>query len=272
LPSGLHYPYVIRSAKIDFKRKWMMALYDSIGRSYARTRQPDPRIAAALNAALGDASSVVNIGAGTGSYEPTDRDVIAVEPSALMIAQRPAEAARCLQGGAEALPLADGSVEAAMAVLSMHHWPDLTSGMAEMARVATKRAVMLTWVPDGPEFWLTRDYFPEILAHDRTIFPTTIALTSMLERKIGPTTIAPMPVPHDCIDGFLMSFWRRPQAYLDPNIRGGMSSFARINANVGLDKLRTDLANGEWHRRNGELLTLDAADVGYRIVTCEMKQ
>jgi SAM-dependent methyltransferase len=270
LPSGLHYPYVIRSAKIDFKRKWIMVLYDSIGQSYARTRQPDPRIATALNTALGDALRVVNIGAGTGSYEPRDRDVIAVEPSALMIAQRPPGAPLCLQGGAEALPLADASVDAAMAVLSMHHWPDLAGGIAEMARVATKRAVILTWVPDGPEFWLTRDYFPEILAHDRTIFPTSIELTSMLERLIGPTMVAPMPVPHDCIDGFLMSFWRRPRAYLDPKIRSGMSSFARINADAGLEKLRTDLANEEWHRRNGELLEIDAADVGYRIVTCEV--
>lgn len=247
-----------------------MALYDNIGRTYAQTRQPDPRIAAALNAALGTVLSVVNIGAGTGSYEPSDLDVIAVEPSALMIAQRPAGASQCLQGGAEALPLAKGSVEAAMAILSMHHWPDLGRGMAEMARVATKRAVMLTWVPDGPEFWLTRDYFPEILAYDRTIFPISFELTALLERIVGPTTITPLPIPHDCIDGFLMSFWRRPEAYLDPNIRAGMSSFARFNADVGLEKLRNDLVNGEWHRRNKELLTRDAADLGYRIVTCQI--
>ncbi len=248
-----------------------MALYDSIGRGYAALRRPDPRIASAIDAALGDAVSVVNIGAGAGSYEPSDRSVLAVEPSELMIRQRPAWAAPCLRGSAEALPLETGSVDAAMAILSAHHWTDLERGFGEMARVARKRAVLLTWVPDAGPFWLTDDYFPEIIAHDRTIFPSAAALREMLERVIGPVRIAPVPVPHDCTDGFLCAYWRRPELYFSAERRSAISSFARIDVEPGLAKLRADLSGGRWAERNRALLTLDELDVGYRIVCCEIR-
>ena len=247
-----------------------MALYDSIGRSYARSRRPDPRIAAAIDAALGDAASVVNIGAGTGSYEPAGRAVLAVEPSEVMIRQRPAEAAPCLQGTAEALPLESGSVDAAMAVLTIHHWTDPERGLGEMARVARKRAVLLTWVPDAAPFWLTDDYFPEIMAHDREMFPSSATLATMLERRIGRVHMGTVPIPHDCTDGFLCAYWRRPESYLSPQIRSGMSSFARIDAGPGLERLRADLASGRWAERHRHLLALDALDLGYRIVRCEI--
>jgi SAM-dependent methyltransferase len=247
-----------------------MALYDTIGGSYGKYRRPDHRIAAMIEAALGDATSVVNIGAGTGSYEPADRTVVAVEPSEVMIQKRPAGAAPCLQGSAEALPLETASVDAAMTVLSAHHWPDLEGGLREMARVARKRAVLLTWVPDSAPFWLTADYFPEIMAHDRTIFPSSADLTTMLERVLGPVQIVPVPIPHDCTDGFLCSYWRRPESYLDDAVRNGMSSFARIDAEAGLAKLRADLDNGRWAERNGHLLEMDAFDAGYRLVRCEI--
>jgi SAM-dependent methyltransferase len=250
-----------------------MALYDNIGRGYAAYRQPDARIAAAINAALGDAASVVNVGAGAGSYEPTGRDVIAVEPSDVMIRQRPAGAARCVQGSAEALPLDAGTVDAAMAILSVHHWPDLERGLREMARVARGRIVLLTWVPDAESFWLTEDYFPEILAHDRTIFPTAAALAATLRRAVGGSAvvrITPVPVPHDCTDGFLCAYWRRPEMYLSAERRSAISSFARIDAEPGLTKLRTDLDSGRWAERNRGLLKLEALDVGYRLVCCEV--
>jgi SAM-dependent methyltransferase len=247
-----------------------MALYDSIGRSYAGFRRPDQRIASAIDAALGDAISVVNIGAGTGSYEPLGRTVLAVEPSEVMIRQRPAEAAPCLQGSAEALPLETASVDAAMAVLSAHHWTDLALGLGEMARVARKRAVLLTWVPDAAPFWLTEDYFPEIAAHDREIFPSSAALVAMLERTIGPVHVAPVPIPHDCTDGFLCAHWRRPESYLSAEVRSAMSSFARIDAEAGLARLRADLSSGRWAERNRRLLALDTLDAGYRIVRCEI--
>ncbi len=247
-----------------------MALYDSIGGKYAQFRRPDPRIAAAIEAALGDATSVVNIGAGTGSYEPLGRTVIAVEPSDVMIRQRPAGAAPCLQGSAEALPLETASVDAAMAVLSAHHWTDLERGFREMARVARTRAVLLTWVPDVAPFWLTEDYFPEIVTNDRKIFPSAAALTAMLERTIGPVHMAPVPIPHDCTDGLLCAYWRRPETYLDDQARSAMSAFARIDAEDGLARLSADLSSGLWAERNRHLLALDALDVGYRDVRCEI--
>ena len=248
-----------------------MALYDGIiGRNYAEFRRPDHRIASAIDAALGDAISVVNIGAGTGSYEPLSRTVLAVEPSEVMIRQRPTDAAPCLQGSAEALPLETASVDAAMAILSAHHWTDLARGLGEMARVARKRAVQLTWVPDAAPFWLTEDYFPEIAAHDRKIFPSSAALVTMLERTIGPVHMAPVPIPHDWTDGLLGAYWRRPESYLSAEVRSAMSSFARIDAEAGLARLRTDLSNGRWSERNRHLLALDTLDVGYRIVRCEI--
>lgn len=247
-----------------------MALYDKIGTGYAAYRRPDPRIASAIHAALGGAASVVNVGAGTGSYEPRDRTVIAVEPSDVMIRQRPIGSAPCLRGAAEALPLETNSVDAALAVLTSHHWADLEAGLREMARVARRKIVMLTWMPDEIPFWLTEDYFPEILAHDRTIFPTAAALTEKFERLVGPVRIEPVPVPHDCTDGFLCAYWRRPESYLDAGARVAISSFARFDAEPGLTKLRDDLASGRWTQRNGTLLHLDTLDVGYRLVRAEI--
>ena len=187
-----------------------------------------------------------------------------------MIRQRPADAAPCLRGSAEALPLASASVDAAMAILSAHHWTDLERGLAEMARVARRRAVLLTWVPDRPSFWLTDDYFPELAAYDREIFPESAALLAVLERTIGAVQMAPVPIPHDCTDGFLCAYWRRPEAYLSADVRGAMSSFARIDAEAGLARLRADLSSGRWAQRNGHLLALDALDLGYRIIRCEI--
>lgn len=246
-----------------------MALYDSIGRGYSARRKADPRIASAIRAALGGAARVVNVGAGAGSYEP-DGTVLAVEPSEVMIRQRSPGAAPCVRGSAESIPLESKSVDAAMAILCAHHWADLERGLREMARVATRRVVLLTWVPDSPPFWLTRDYFPEIAAHDRTIFPTSDVLRSMLGRIAGPSLITAVPVPHDCIDGFLCAYWRRPESYLDAGVRGAISSFARFDAAPGLALLRDDLANGRWADRNRDLLAMDALDLGYRIVACDV--
>lgn len=250
-----------------------MALYNTIGQNYAALRRPDARIAQAINASLGEAQSVANIGAGAGSYEPSDRRVIAVEPSEVMIRQRPGQAAPCVQGSAEALPLETASVDAAMAILTTHHWTDRERGFREMARVARHRVVILTWVPDAnphTPLWLTRDYFPAIEAHDRTIFPSAAALTAMLERCIGPTRMSRLMIPHDCTDGFLCAYWRRPELYLDPARRAAISSFSRIDPDPGLATLRADIDSGRWTQRNGDLLELDSFDAGYRIVTCDV--
>ncbi|MEM1331541.1 MAG: class I SAM-dependent methyltransferase [Planctomycetota bacterium] len=247
-----------------------MSDYDSIGHGYARFRQSDERIAAAIDAALGDAASVANIGAGTGSYEPAGRDVIAVEPSEVMIAQRAQDAARCLKGTAEAIPLDDSSVDAGMAVLSSHHWADLSAGLAEMARVVRKRVVIMTWVPDAAPCWLTEDYFPEILEYDRSIFPSSDELAGLMTARIGPTRLVPLPVPHDCTDGFLFSYWRRPELYLDSERRDAISSFGKIDAEAGVRRLQADLQSGAWGERNAGITSLNTLDVGYRLACADV--
>jgi SAM-dependent methyltransferase len=240
--------------------------YDEVGRSYVATRRPDPRIASVLRNALGDASSVVNIGAGSGAYEPTDLDVIAVEPSRVMIDQRPAGAKPAILGSAEALD--DKSVDAALAVLTVHHWSDLERAWAEVRRVVRKRAVFLTFDPAAPPFWLTRDYLPEIRELDAHRLPRL----SVFER-LGAVEIRRMPIPHDCTDGFLAAFWRRPAAYLDPTVQANISAFVELEPSTrrrGLDALRRDLEDGTWASRNSELADAETLDAGYRVVICTL--
>jgi len=239
-------------------------IYDRIGRGYAQRRQPDPRIAARVAGALGDAPRVVNVGAGAGSYEPQDRHVIAVEPSPVMIAQRPAGVAPVVQAVAEALPFADDEFDAGLAVLTVHHWTEPERGLAELRRVA-RRQVVLTWDPDLlAAFWFTRDYLPEAEALHRGFadFDTTISVLS-------PARVETVPVPNDCRDGFYASYWRRPEAYLDPSVRTAISGFSIIDSDVterALTRLAADLESGEWQRRNAALLDLDELDLGYRLV------
>ncbi len=248
-----------------------MTLYDSIGRNYTQMRRPDPRIAAIINTALGDLTHIVNIGAGTGAYEPADRTVLAVEPSATMIQQRPAGAAPCSQGVAEALPIDTKSTDAAMAILTIHHWTDLELGLREIARVARKSALILTWVPDTGPFWLTEEYFPEIFEIDCSIFPSTAALTAILERNVGKVHVTPVPIPHDSTDGSLCAYWRRPEAYLDPQVRRAISTFSKINPVAGLARLRDDLEGGRWRERHQHLLNMDTLDCGYRVFRCDIE-
>lgn len=241
-----------------------VALYDTIGEGYRRLRRPDPRIADLISTALGDAQSVINVGAGSGSYEPSDREVLAVEPSELMISQRPMTAAPCIRGTAEALPAADKSFDAAMAVLTMHHWSDWRRGVAELRRVARRRIVILTVETAAAEFWLA-DYFPSIGEEDRIIFPPIAAIAAAL----GGADVVPVPVPHDCADGFLGAYWRRPEAYLHPAVRRSISSFSKFDATAGLARLAADLESGAWHKQNSRLASLSALDVGYRLVRSE---
>jgi SAM-dependent methyltransferase len=238
-------------------------LYDAIGEGYRRQRRPDPRIARAVAAALGNAESVLNVGAGTGSYEPDDRPVVAVEPAWSMIRQRPAGAAPVVQASATHLPFRDGAVAASLAILTIHHWSDRAQGLAELARVARRRVVALTWDPAAPGFWLVNEYFPELVAIDRRIFPDL----EELRRAWGALDVRPVPVPHDCADGFTGAYWRRPAAYLDAAVRSGMSTFAKLpDVEAGLARLRHDLADGTWMRRHGRLLERTELDLGYRLV------
>ena len=242
-----------------------MATYDEIGTTYRTTRVPDARIQAQIDRALGDAATVVNVGAGAGSYEPVGREVVAVEPSAVMIGHRPSGSAPCLQASAENLLLADGTFDAAMAVLTVHHWGDLALGVAEMRRVA-RRVVILTWdAAYGHEFWLTRDYLRASIEIDEARFPAIERVAALL----GPSAVVEtVPVPHDCTDGFCAAYWRRPEAYLDPVVRANISNLAQLGDELddGVERLRADLASGAWQRRHLSLLDLDEVDVGYRIV------
>jgi SAM-dependent methyltransferase len=239
----------------------MLSKYDTIGKNYAVLRKPDRRIARIIERALGSAQTVLNVGAGAGSYEPTDRSVIAVEPSREMIRERSPAAAAAIQASAEHLPFDDKSFDASMAILTIHHWPDEEAGLREMRRVTRGPIVLLTFDPSQRP-WLT-DYLPELSALDEVQMPAM----SDYERWLGAVRITPVPVPHDCTDGFLYAYWRRPAAYLDPYIRSGSSSFWAIsNAATGLENLQRDLETGAWQRRYGALLTLDEYDAGYRLV------
>jgi SAM-dependent methyltransferase len=242
-----------------------MTVYDRIGRSYGTTRGPDPRIAAQVAAALGGMTSVVNVGAGTGSYEPAET-IVAVEPSSTMIAQRPAGAAACVRGTAEALPLSSGSVDAALAVLTVHHWTDVEAGIAELRRVARKRVVILTWDQRVfREFWLVREYLPAAAA----VSAGHAVPIPLIAELLPGARVEPVPVPHDCTDGFGAAFWRRPEAYLDPRVRAGISMLAQADPHDlvdGLSALAADLESGAWHERHRELSTLDRLDAGYRLI------
>lgn len=239
-------------------------LYDRIGTSYARTRREDPRIAARIHAALGDGRRVVNVGAGTGSYEPTDRVVVAVEPSPAMAAQRPTTRAPVVRAVAEQLPLAARSFDTAMAVLTVHHWRDPEAGLAEMARVARRQVVLFFESLETHTFW-GLEYWPEAKALPTEIDPPGEALLRCC-LEVG--EVQPIMVPPDCMDGFGTAFWCRPEAYLEDDVQAGMSWLAMLPAAVrdrGTAHLRSDLADGTWERRHGHLRDAPHFDGGYRL-------
>ena len=243
-----------------------MSEYDASRAAYTATRRADPRIAAAIERALGDARTVLNVGAGAGSYESPGREVIAVEPSATMRAQRPAGAAEAIDARAESLPFDDDSVDAGTAILTLHHWDDPMAGLRELRRVTRGPVVLLTFDPDQAEsLWLVRDYLPELAAVDRARFPTIEATVGAL----GGGTVERVPIPHDCRDGFMGAYWRRPERYLEPAVRPGISTFGELDQDVlerALERLRNDLDSGAWRRRYGGLLSQQELDIGYRLV------
>jgi SAM-dependent methyltransferase len=245
--------------------------YDTIGVGYSAYRQPDPRIARAVHDALGDARTVVNVGAGTGSYEPTDRPVIPVEPSAAMALQRHPALPPAVLGVAESLPLADGTAEASMAMMTMHHWSDLNRGLAELLRVTRKRIVLLTVDAEvGADMWLLRDYVPEIAERDKREFP---AIARLVERLGSTTQVVNLPVAADCTDGFALALWSQPETVLDAPARAATSGFARmdkVREAAAIAQLTRDLETGEWDRRYGHLRTMNAPDVGLRLVVADL--
>lgn len=236
--------------------------YDSMGVGYREYRRPDPRIAAQIRAAIGDARSVVNVGAGAGSYEPDDAMIVSVEPSRVMLAQHPGP--RRIQGVSEHLPFVDGTFDVAMASLTIHHWPDPVAGLREMQRVATRQVVFAFDIEMADTFWLLTDY----LGTDA--FPHEVrGSAAVAAETLGAARVEVVPVPHDCTDGFQAAYWRRPERYLDEHARASISTFWFLEPSVtrdAMDRLASDLDSGRWHRRHGDLLDLDQADFGYRLV------
>jgi SAM-dependent methyltransferase len=243
--------------------------YDRIGHDYARTRRADPRLERRIHDALGSARTVVNVGAGTGSYEPRDRHVIAIEPSEVMAAQRPPGLAPAIRARASALPLRDLSVDAAMAVLTIHHWDDeQEQGVRELRRVARDAVVIATYdTTVSRRMWLIAEYLPEVAEMDQRIFPTIETLVAWLG---GRTSVETVPLSRDTCDWMLGSFWAHPERVLDRRARNGTSGFARLDVGVGqrvAEAVRRDLESGGWDRRHGHLRELHEFDVGLRLVT-----
>jgi len=237
-------------------------LYDKIGTQYSHYRRPDTRIAAAIWKEIGERQRILNLGAGVGAYEPADRDIVALEPSQVMISQRPDNGPPVVQGQAECLPFKDNAFNMATAILTIHHWSDIEKGLREALRVAQKRLILLTWIGFVEDFWLV-DYLPQIKEIDERLFPSI----EQLEEILGAVRVLSIPIPHDCTDGFLCAYWRRPQYYLDERVRGAISTFSRIaNIGEGLRRLQEDLEAGRWHKRYQYLLNKESMDFGYRIV------
>ena len=240
----------------------MSAFYDIIGIDYSNLRRPDPRIAEAIHAHLEGAASVLNVGAGAGSYEPTHLKVTAVEPSAEMIQQRPEGDAVAVQAVVEDLPFEDKSFDASMAILTVHHWSDVRKGLREMRRVTRGKIIILTFDPLASNFWLL-DYLPELGTLDQQQMPSM----ADFEAVLGPVQRFAVPIPHDCTDGMLCAYWRRPAAYLDPKVRRSMSSFWKIgDVTEPLERLKDDLQSGEWERKYSRFLDQESCDFGYHLV------
>lgn len=223
-----------------------------------------------VDRALQGMATVANIGAGTGSYEPSNT-VVAVEPSNVMIKQRSDDAAPVVRAVAEHLPICADAVDAALAVLTIHHWSDVDASVAEMIRVARRRIVILTWDHTVfRQFWLLREYLPAAAEMDMRLAVPIAKLLSLL----GSASIQKIPIPHDCADGFGGAYWRRPHAYLHAEVRAGISMFALMaesQLREGLSRLSADLATGRWTDRHTDLLEKSQLDLGYRLVVSDLE-
>jgi SAM-dependent methyltransferase len=252
-------------------------VYDTIGLGYIAHRQADPRWQAVINEQLGDGRGrsgrrrvLVNVGAGTGNYEPVGGSVavIAVEPSSVMVGQRRTGAAPAVRASGSALPLPSGCADVAMAILTLHHWDDWLAGLAELCRVAPRRVALTMDFELHSRFWFLEDYVPEVGETTRSLGPSAEEVAAV----IGATATIALPVPRDMADGVLGAYWCRPEAYLDPAVRANCSGLALADPAVvarGVAALEADLASGEWHRRHADLAELPAIDLGYRLVVAD---
>ena len=250
---------------------FLISVYEEMGAGYTTTRRADPRIEEQIHTALGNATSVVNVGAGAGAYEPCDREVLPIEPSKKMIAQRSPDLPEAIRGYAECLPLPSDCVDAAMACMTLHHWPDWRIGVQELRRVARERVVIFTYDRSYAEhFWLLRDYLPRLGRLDSERFPALEEQSAALGEDVK---IIPVPIAHDCEDGFLGAYWRRPRAYLNKGVRASISTFHLADSKemlAGLDGLAEDLDNGRWEDRYQDLIECEQLDLGYRLLVTQL--
>jgi len=243
--------------------------YEAHGDSYAVQRRTDPRIAELVHTALGSARTVINVGAGAGSYEPQDRQVTAVEPSASMRAQRPKYLSPAIDAAAEDLPFADNSFDAAMATVTIHQWSDTDRGLRELRRVSRGRVVVLTFDGDALDLLWLADYVPELIAAERRRYP---AIQHIVQVLGGTATVTPVPIPEDCVDGFTEAYYARPERFLDPAVRQSQSAWGFVDPaaeQAGVDRLRADLDSGEWDRRYGTLRSEPTFIGSLRLITAE---
>ncbi len=255
-------------------------VYDTIGQGYVAHRRADPRWEAVINEQLGDGRVVVNVGAGTGNYEPVERDVIAVEPSSVMVGQRRPGGAPAVRASGSALPLPSGCADVAMAILTVHHWDDWAAGLAELCRVAPRRVVLTMDFELHSHFWFLEDYVPEVGAYTRRLAPGADVVAEAigggspsLSPSSSPSSSSiPLLVPRDMEDGVLGAYWCRPEAYLEPAVRANCSGLALADPAIvarGVAALEADLSSGEWQRRHADLAELPAIDLGYRLVVAD---
>ena len=251
-------------------------VYDTIGRGYLAHRRAEPRWEALIHQQLGDGRVVVNVGAGTGSYEPRDRALVAVDPSSVMVSQRAPGAAPAVRASGSALPLPSGSADVAMAILTMHHWDDWETGLAELCRVAPRRIVLTMDFEMHSRFWFLEDYVPEVgvfTAQQEPGYEAVAAVIGGGGAGGGGAAVIPLLVPRDMQDGVLGAYWCRPEAYLEPAVRANCSGLALADPAVvarGVAALEADLASGEWQRRHADLAELDEIDLGYRLVVADV--
>lgn len=247
-----------------------MAIYNTIGRQYSAKRKPDRRLADLILSPIADLETILNVGAGAGSYEPKGKTLVALDPSWEMISQRPNNAAPCVCGVVESLPFLNNSFEGAMVLLTLHHWHDLDRGLKELKRVISKRLVIHTWDPAAAEqYWLINNYLPEICALDSQRFLPM----EELRAKFSSTRVIEVPIPFDCSDGFMGAYWRRPEAYFDEKVKKGISSFQQIPQfalEKGLSKLRADLDSGHWRKHYADIMEKEELDLGYRLIVAEV--
>jgi SAM-dependent methyltransferase len=240
----------------------MIVDYDQSAKQYKSYRKSDPRIAERIRFHLQGAQRILNVGAGMGSYEPENCEVVAIEPSPEMISKRINSKSTLIEGFAENLPFNDNHFDCSMAILTLHHWSDIVLGLKEMIRVTKDKIVLLTWIGYENNFWLV-NYIPEIVKIDENLFPTL----EKLHEIFGDISVETIEIPYDCTDGFMCAYWRRPERYLDPNARKAISTFSRISElQEGLNKLHDDIKSGEWSKKYNHLLEKESLDLGYRLI------